>query len=144
MNRTLENKMAYSMTISPPYRFNRPTYLYNEDIPKIKRWLNKFSRHYVIYSEFDDESRLHYHLSVWIHDLIKYHKTKYLLNNKLGFIKTKLLKTRLDLLRWHIYCIKQQHLMQKHFPRVEYRRIVRRRAQTIIENRKTIMDYFNC
>ncbi len=143
MNRTLENRMAYSMTISPPYRLSSPIFLYNEDIPKIKRWLRKFSRHYVIYSEFDNESRLHYHLSVWIHDITKYHKTKYLLAGKLGYIKTKLLKTSFDLLRWHLYCIKDQPEMKKSFPRVEYRKVIRRStAPRANSKQKTIYDYF--
>ena len=62
MNSPLENRQHYSVTISPPYRLFDPVYLYNEDIPIIIRWLNKFSKHYVIHSELDSTSRIHYHL----------------------------------------------------------------------------------
>ncbi len=144
MNSPLENRQHYSVTISPPYRLFDPVYLYNEDIPVIVRWLNKFSKHYVIYTELDSSSRIHYHLSVWIHDMMKYHRTKHIMDRKVGFVKTKRLFTKYDLLRWHLYCNKDYYLNKKRYPRVRY---VRRNRAALPpcspQERNTIYNYFN-
>ncbi len=144
MNRSLENRHHYSVTISPPYRKFDPVYLYNEDIPVITRWLHKFSKHYVIYPELDSGSRIHYHLSVWIHDMMKYHRTKYTMDRKVGFVKTKRLKTTYDLLRWHLYCTKDYYLNKKRLPKVRYHKRSRAALPPCSPpRRKTIYDYFS-
>ncbi len=125
MNRTLEKikqkkleTKIYSITISPHYRFNDPTYLYNEDIRIIIRWFRKFSKHWILFTEFDEASRIHYHGTIYIHDMIKFHKTRWYLNQKLGFVKIKLLKTVIDLLRWNMYIRKEYYMMYKSYPLV--------------------------
>lgn len=97
----------YSITISPPYRLFRPGELYEQDSYVLRRWLNKFSKHYCLYPEFDKHSRLHYHGIVKIDDLTKYHRTKYIIDKGLGFVRIDKLKTSIDHLRFLIYSMKE-------------------------------------
>lgn len=106
MNRTL------AITISPPPRAESPQYLYDCDIGTIRRWLNKFSHHYLLYPEFTIDSRLHYHGVVHVDDFTKFHKTKNTFSKKFGFVKVKPIGTTAKYcikahLGWLAYCKKQ-------------------------------------
>lgn len=100
MNRTL------AITISPPPRNSSTEFLYNNDIYVIRRWLNKFSKHYLIYPEFDLSSRLHYHGVVRVEDFTKLHKTRHSFSRTLGYVVTKPLKESRDNIAWLQYCKK--------------------------------------
>lgn len=139
MNRTPK---IYSITISPPYRLFSPEYLYNEDIPKIRRWFKKFSKHFILFAEFDESSRIHYHGTIYIDDLIKFHKTRYHFQYRVGFVKTKLLRTFIDLLRWTYYIRKDYHLMYKDFPFIMHTAVTKRIIIKLPPKQLTIMDYF--
>ncbi len=138
---TLENPVIWSITISPPYRLFRPKYLYNEDIPTIRRWFRTFSKHYILFTEFDSESRIHYHGTIYINDLIKFHKTRYSFSCRVGFVKVKQLRTQLDLLKWTFYIRKDYHIMYKDFPFVMHNKIIKRtkRPKSVT---KSILEYF--
>ncbi len=138
MNRTPK---IYSITISPPLRPFAPLYLYNEDIPIIRRWFKKFSKHFILFAEFDESSRLHYHGTIYIHDLIKFHKTRYHFTYRVGFVKTKLLRTSNDLLKWTFYIRKDYHIMYKEFPFIMHTAKVKKVIKPKLI-RKSIMDYF--
>lgn len=98
----------FALTVSPPYRSKMsPKYLYSEDKYVLERWLNKFSRHWILYPEFSKDSRLHYHGVVRVDDKIKLHKTRHQMVKKIGFIKLDKLATPRDHLRWVIYCQKE-------------------------------------
>ncbi len=142
MNRTLENGHLYSITISPPYRLFDPLYLYNDDIPIIVRWLRKFSKHYILFTELDNESRIHYHGTIDIHDLIKYHRTKCYIQRSLGFIKIKLLKTPQDLLKWTFYIRKDYYINSELFPFVIHHKKNNIKKLTFHRNPITILDCF--
>lgn len=123
---TLENfpyvmRNRYSVTISPPYRKGRPKVWYDYDVYAIHQHFNRFSRYYMFVPEFDDNSRLHYHGVVYVHDAIKHHKTKHILDNTIGFSKFILLKTYHDHLRWLLYCNKNE----TPFERIIYKRLPR-------------------
>ncbi len=141
MNRTLENPKIWSITVSSPYRHFRPKYLYQEDIPIIRRWFRSFSKHYILFTEFDDSSRIHYHGTIYIHDMIKFHKTRYAFTSRVGFVKIKQLRTPMDLLKWNFYIRKDYYLMYNEFPLVIHTKIIKK----FIKPKhipKTIMDFF--
>ncbi len=149
MERCLEKNM-YSMTISPPYRLFDPEVLYHQDTPLICNWLRKFSDHYIMFTEFDPNNRIHYHLTVRIKDKIKYYKTKYSLERILGFVKTKRLIKPIDLLRWTMYIRKDYYINYKIFKFIIYKRKDKKhRLQNVVickdcleNNRRSILSYF--
>ncbi len=117
MNRTLKKNILYSITISPSYRLSDPLFLYNKDIPLIIRWFRKFSKHFILFTEIcESSSRIHYHGTISIFDIIKFHRTRYNIQKNIGFIKLKRLNTTLDLLRWTYYIRKDYHSNYKLFP----------------------------
>ncbi len=142
MNRTLENPKLYSITITPPYRLIDPLYLYNDDLPILVRWFRSFSKHYILYTEFDDTSRIHYHGTIQVHDLIKYHRTKYRIQKSIGFVKLKLLKTPLDLLRWTFYVRKDYYMNYKLFPFIIHHHKNKIKRVDFHNNPITIMECF--
>lgn len=115
----------YGLTISPPYRNDRPKKLYKGDVYLLQKWLNKFSKMYSIYPEFDNNSRLHYHITLDICDLTKYHHTKYIVDKTIGYVKLNTLKTNLDLIGWQCYCQKDYWLNREHLTRTTYKRLRR-------------------
>lgn len=134
--------MFYSITISPRYRASTPIFLFNSDEPMIRRYLNKFSRYYIIYPEFDDKVRLHYHGILRVHDMLKYRCIKHTMDRMIGFTCIKKINTFNDKLKWLIYCQKQWasniHLFEKP---IIYRRLKRKRVVPK-EEKKNILDYF--
>lgn len=107
IERTLEMPF-FSITISPPPRPEGIKYLYDTDIYLIRKYLNKFSRHYIIFPEIAlATSRLHYHGVIDIHDPIKFHAIRHILTRTLGYIKVDPLKDHTNKLTWIIYCMKE-------------------------------------
>lgn len=97
----------FAITVSPPHRKVKPEWLYNEDKCILTRELNKVSRHYILYPEFDINSRLHYHGLIKIHDMTKWHKqVHHVLQRQIGFIKIDQIKSAVDHLRYLCYCRK--------------------------------------
>lgn len=142
MNRTLENTNLFSITISPPYRLIDPLYLYNDDLPILVRWFRRFSKHYILYTEFDDMSRIHYHGTIQIDDKIKFHRSKYRIHKSVGFVKVKLLKTPNDLLKWTFYCRKDYYVNYKLFPYIIHHKKNTIKKIDFYGNPMTIMDCF--
>lgn len=96
----------FFITISPSYRSAAPKVLYAQDMFLIHKYLNPCSDHYILYPEFSDESRLHYHGIILFKDVIKFHKTKHLIDKTIGFTKIVRLKSHEDHLRVLIYSMK--------------------------------------
>lgn len=143
MNRTLENPHLYSITVSPSYRHFDPLYLYNEDIPVIIKWFRKFSRHYILFTEISEEtSRIHYHGTIDIHDLIKFHRTRCYIQKSIGYIKLKRLKTPIDLLKWTYYIRKDYHKNHELFPFIIHKKKNKIKKIVFHGNPLTIMDSF--
>ncbi len=140
----------YGITISPKYRTIDPDILYNEDMRIIRRWMNRFSSHYVIVPEFAElTARLHYHGTVIIADMIKFYKTKYRIDKEIGFVKIDLLKTFKDHLRWNIYIYKNYWKTRDHYDLVIYGKVKRINKREHLlhldlkrQNRLNIIDYF--
>lgn len=97
----------YFITISPPRRALAPSILYQQDIYVIRQYLNRCSDHYILYPEFSNKSRLHYHGIVRITDIIKWHKQKHQFDKVLGYTQIDLLKTHKDHLRSLVYSMKE-------------------------------------
>lgn len=96
----------YAITISPPYSPEHIKHLHCQYTYEIRRWCNKFSKHYMMYPEFDDETRLHYHGVIRVEDWIKFHKTRLTFQRTVGFVKIKPLTTFRRHLGWLMYCQK--------------------------------------
>lgn len=97
----------YAITISPPIYRGRQEYIYEEHSVLIRRHLNKFSSYYLLYPEFSQDARLHYHGVIRIKDFIKYGKTKHMLDRQVGYTNIKHLLSHIDHLRWLMYCKKE-------------------------------------
>lgn len=102
------------LTISPPIRTNNKMsnpnkMIYDQDIIQITQILkyNKISS-YIIYPEFDEKGRLHYHgkLNLDNNQYIRYHKHAIHKFRQIGFVDSKLIKTHIDSLRWLTYISK--------------------------------------
>lgn len=107
-------------------RVGSPRDLYKEDTIYIRRQLNKFSNLYIIYPEFDNTERLHYHGIITITDNVKFHKTNYLLG-KLGFTKWIKIKSNKENLRSTIYSMKDWALNRHIFDKpILYKKNVRK------------------
>lgn len=98
-------KDFYALTISPPESNRDPRKSYSEDRDSITQLMTPFSDHYMMYPEFTELGRLHYHGLVYVSDKIKFYHTKHLLGI-LGFCMWKPLRKYSDQLNWLIYCMK--------------------------------------
>jgi len=104
-----------ALTISPPNRMkgtklrNYNRFLYEEDILHIRAVFkyNKINS-FIIFPEFDDKGRLHYHGTVTLNtnQLTRWHKHAECKLRLMGFIDYKPLRGFLDRLRWIFYCRK--------------------------------------
>lgn len=104
---------TYAVTISPPCRPARCTYLYDDDYIYINRFLGRMCFTYRLYPEFKD-GRLHYHGLVYDLDLVKYNATKYKID-RLGFSIFKKIKDEDNYIKWTLYCLKEWEHTQKIF-----------------------------
>lgn len=134
----------FGITISPPPRPQlSPKFAYGDDKYRLERWLNSFSGHWILYPEFSRDSRLHYHGVVRVDDKIKLHKTKFRICRQIGFVKLDYLKTKVDHLRWLIYCQKE-YVDTSRILTLFYRHRIKRRDPVYVDCRKnpSILDYF--
>lgn len=88
-------------------RFREPNKLYFiEDVSHIRAVL-KYNRipRYIIYPEFDEKGRLHYHgiLALDSNQYIRFYKHAMHKLKRIGFVDVKPLKTFKDKLRWICY-----------------------------------------
>lgn len=98
-------KDLYALTISPPQRTGCPKTLYKKDRDIIYYYIPKFSNHFILFPEFSQCGRLHYHGIIKVTDKYKFYHTKHLLDN-LGFTMWKPLKDYQGQLAWLTYCKK--------------------------------------
>lgn len=138
----------YSITISPPPMCKlKPQFEHGTYETTIRQILNKFSKQYIVYPEFDKKDRLHYHGVFRMDDKIAYLKNKYLLFKQIGFTKCDKIEDFENKLRWLIYISKdwgqnkeifEGPIMYENMRRYNRRiRAVSRGARPI-----TIFDYF--
>lgn len=97
-----------AITLSPPaFTGDFVERYHTEFLPELVRFLRRCSKRYMVYPEFTDMGRLHFHGLFYIHD-----KTAMLKGlprlQKLGFIKLDKIKTFGDHLRWVIYMSKER------------------------------------
>lgn len=132
----------FALTVSPRYRSIKPETLYEQDKYSLRRLLNRMSTHYILYPEFDKNSRLHYHGVVECHDLIKFHRIKYLFDN-IGWTKLDPLKTFMDRLRFIIYCQKEFAVTHQLLDPIMYKslRKVRQMANHNLDDNPGITRY---
>lgn len=97
----------YGITISPKYRLKDPKTLFVLDENEITRVMNRFSKRYCLYPEFDSKSRLHYHGIALVHDHIKMHRSKYEIDTMIGLCKFDKLHSFKDRLRYLTYSMKE-------------------------------------
>ena len=128
MNGTTRKLGNYTIavTISPPRRDQSIRYSLKNDTYIIRRWMNRFSKHYMVYPELSPDMRLHYHGIAILTDPVKLYKTKHIINRQLGFSMIKRINTFDNKLIWLIYCRKQWGEM-KGFQPIQYKRYRRRR-----------------
>lgn len=98
---------TYALTVSPPYRTQSPTYLYNSDKPWLQKQLNRCSDHYIMYPEFDERGRLHYHGIILLRSISSWGFVKSTIDKNLGFCCLKKLGSFRDKLGWLLYCTKE-------------------------------------
>lgn len=141
MNRT---PIFYALTISPPQRPERSSFLFVDDICSIRKVLNKVSHHYMLVPEYTfEDARLHYHGVVRVDDPIKWFKSSRKALNKIGFIKTVPIQGKNAHLGWLCYCYKNWHLAKAVLgleAPIFYHRVSRKKPLVVVK-RKTIYDY---
>lgn len=142
MNRTSH---FFALTISPPQRPERSSFLFVDDVCSIRKCLNKASSHYMLVPEFTlEDARLHYHGVVRVDDPIKWFKSVRKNLNKIGFVKTVPINGNKSHLGWLCYCYKNWHI-SKEALRIEapvmYHRISRKKPLPVAKKRLTIYDY---
>lgn len=137
-----------ALTISPPSCLLNAIYLHSELIYYIKRYLNKVSTHWIVYPEFDKNSRLHYHGVLRLDDPIKWHRSvRTLLEKTIGFICIKPLLKPIDHIAWITYCRKEWPLTKKvlriNRPVIYSNLKLHKRKDLKSGNKRlTIIDYF--
>jgi len=103
-----------ALTISPPVRTkcsfaNPDKMVYDDDLLQIRSIIkyNKFTS-YIIYPEFDDRGRLHYHgkFNLDPNQYIRFYKHAIHKFRNLGFCDIKLIRSHLDSIKWLIYISK--------------------------------------
>lgn len=107
MNRSLENPLKdyWALTISPEQRNGKPLSMYKRDRDFLYQWLTPYTDHFIMYPEFTESGRLHYHGIIHISDRYKFYHTKHLVTN-IGFTMWKPLRNVKDHLTWLTYCRK--------------------------------------
>lgn len=107
-NKLVEGYLAYGLTISPPMQ----KFVINPDnllrsFEFIHKDLKKFCKHYLMYPEFDESGRLHYHGIVQPYDRVKFDRWGGVMR-KHGFIKYEVRSRTqpLNIPRWLEYCSK--------------------------------------
>lgn len=105
--RDIYNKMF--ITISPPPRLGKPSVLYGDDMHVIQWVLRKIKR-YIIYPEFDEKRRLHYHGMIIMtasERCTLYKECIPKLTSLLGYVDTSEPKNFNENLRTVLYCQKE-------------------------------------
>lgn len=105
-NSTYRCHRYYAITISPRRYDGSQGFIYESHKTDIRKWLNKFSQHWLLYPEFDMSTRLHYHGVVQVTDLTKFHKTRHSFSRLVGFVCIKPLTNAIDHISWLQYCKK--------------------------------------
>ncbi len=113
----------WSITISPKYKAIDPVVLHKNFQYSIRKYLNRFSRTYELYPEFDKNSRLHYHGWFKVHDKIKMHRTKNKIDREIGFTKWDIIRTEKQYEGWIKYCTKEYDDTQKMIKLIDYKSI---------------------
>lgn len=110
---------TYAFTLSPPNRligtklknFNR--ILYDSDRLALNSILmyNRIKR-FIIYPEFDEKGRLHYHGNITVNNTQKVRLFKHAMckMRSIGFVDLKPLESFNDKIKWICYCKKQWHI----------------------------------
>jgi len=103
---------SLAITISPKHRthgtlyVNPQRHLYLDDRMIIAFYLKKSNiTRYIIFPEFDEKGRLHYHgvLTLNHHQFVTFYKQTYFKLSRLGFVDVKQMSTFEDKFRWSIY-----------------------------------------
>lgn len=138
---------GYALTISPPFYRGSPAYKYAEDCVMIRKLLNGFSDRYLLFPEFDENARLHYHGSIWIKDKIKFYKTKYLIDKHIGWSKFDPFKKKYDNIGWLCYCRKHYtDRMDKEFPVIKYGSLRRKKYRKPVQEKpehRNILSFYD-
>lgn len=102
------------ITISPPTSLMKLSYRHQYYYDLLDPVLRRMCKSYILYPEFDNKGRLHYHGFLHDFDEIKYIATNYKLN-RIGWTKVDKLKTFKDQLRTVLYCQKEWRKTTKIF-----------------------------
>lgn len=93
-----------ALTISPPHSMLSVPYRCQDYYNKIDDILRQICKSYIMYPEFADDGRLHFHGVCRGWDKIKYHKWQYKLYKLLGQYKVTNMNNPLE---WVLYCQKE-------------------------------------
>lgn len=78
--------IKYFLTVSPRYRNEDPLRLFDRDRYDLRKILNHFSNHYILYPEYDKSQRLHYHGIIYVTNRMRMIKDKHRID-LIGFCK---------------------------------------------------------
>lgn len=132
----------YTITVSPSYKMIDPERLHAIYERLITKEINKFSNHWILYPEFDNKLRLHYHGLVVVNDKIKMYKTKHKLD-KIGHTKIDKPKDFKNRLTYLIYCQKQYAEIKSVYKPIMYQRMRRKKIiPEVLPSKKTILHWF--
>lgn len=111
---------SFGITISPPHRRGKPKDLLSVDTICMRQLLNRVSKDYTLYPEFDYQSRLHYHGMISFKDMLKWHKSvKHRMTQEIGFVKLERFKNTKEKTRWENYMMKD-YIKGKSYPPIKY------------------------
>lgn len=140
------------ITISPPTSLLSLRYRLQHYHDLLDPILRRMSKSYILYPEFDEKGRLHFHGFLHGFDNIKYIATNYKLN-RIGWTKIDKLKTFKDNLRTVLYCQKEWRKTTQIFKCIGidieplFKKHLRRSQLSIATPqappRASIYDYFN-
>lgn len=97
-----------AFTLSPPMIVGDYCEHYHTTIlPELVRFFRRCSKRYIVYPEFSDTCRLHFHGLLYVHDKTAMIKGLPRLQ-RLGYIKMDKIKTYKDHLNWIVYISKER------------------------------------
>lgn len=96
----------YAITISPKPNYSRFTDRQNffDHTITFRKWFKKIANSYILYPEFDDKFRLHYHGVIHVKDPGCLYRFIKFCNKNIGFVKVDINQIHLE---WIIYMSKE-------------------------------------
>lgn len=97
--------------------FRKPT-TYRNGMYNIAYFMSKQStiRDYVFYPEYGEQGNFHLHGTMWFTNKVHFFSMMNVWKRYVGFIKLKQITNNIG---WHVYCLKDQHLIPHRYKRCD-------------------------